>query len=56
MDVNGKMALLEFLAFYYKKTVKEVVDAPQGANAALIREASEKLETVQVCCHLVLLL
>jgi len=47
MDVNGKMALLEFLAFYYKKAVKDVVDAPQGANAALIREASDKLEAVQ---------
>jgi len=47
MDVNGKMALLEFLGFYYSKTVKELVDAPQGANAAVIREATEKLETVQ---------
>jgi len=47
MDMNGKVALLEFLAFFYGKTVKEVVDAPQGANAAVIREASEKLETVQ---------
>eukprot|EP00026_Physarum_polycephalum_P013462 Phypoly_transcript_13866.p1 GENE.Phypoly_transcript_13866~~Phypoly_transcript_13866.p1 ORF type:complete len:207 (+),score=48.78 Phypoly_transcript_13866:303-923(+) len=47
MDVNGKVGLLEFLAFYYHKTVKQVVEAPQGQNAALIREASDKLETVQ---------
>jgi len=47
MDVNGKMALLEFLAFYYGKTVKDVIDAPQGANAGEIAKATEKLETVQ---------
>jgi len=47
MDVNGKMGLLEFLAFYYHKTVKQVVEAPQGQNAAQIREASDKLEAVQ---------
>jgi hypothetical protein len=28
--------------------VKQVVEAPQGQNAALIREASDKLEAVQV--------
>jgi len=44
---NGKMALLEFLAFQFGKTVKEVVEAPQGQNAALIREAATKLDTVQ---------
>lgn len=47
LDETGKMALLEFLAFYYGKTLKEVVTAPQGANAALIQEAATKLETVQ---------
>jgi len=47
MDSNGKMALLEFLAFYYGKTPRQVVEAPQGQNAAKIREAADKLETVQ---------
>jgi len=47
MDVNGKVGLLEFLAFHYDKSIKEVVEAPQGQNAAVIREATEKLETVQ---------
>jgi len=47
LDETGKMALLEFLAFHYGKTLKEVVTAPQGANAALIREAADKLERVQ---------
>jgi len=47
MDKNGKMGLLEFLAFYFGKTVKQVLDAPQGQNAAEVRQASEKLEAVQ---------
>jgi len=47
MDKNGKMGLLEFIAFYYGKTVKQVVDAPQGQNAAEVREASDKLQIVQ---------
>lgn len=47
MDANGKMGLLEFLAFYFGKTAKEVVEAPQGQNAAQIKQAGEKLETVQ---------
>lgn len=48
LDANGKMALLEFLAFYFGKTVRQVVEAPQGQNAAEIQKASEKLEAVQV--------
>jgi len=47
LDVNGKMALLEFLAFKYGKTVKQVVDAPQGQNAAEVAEAAKKLEALQ---------
>jgi len=47
LDVNGKMALLEFLAFQYKKTVKQVVDAPQGQNAAEVADAAKKFETLQ---------
>jgi len=47
MDVNGKMGLLEFLAFYFGKTVKHVVEAPQGQNAAQIRQVSDKLQTLQ---------
>jgi len=47
LDVNGKMALLEFLAFQYNKTVKQVVDAPQGQNAAEVADAAKKFETLQ---------
>jgi len=47
MDKNGQMGLLEFLAFYFNKTAKQVVEAPQGQNAAEIRQASEKLQAVQ---------
>jgi len=46
-DGTGKMALLEFLAFYYGKPIKQVVDAPQGQNSAQINEASNKLEALQ---------
>ena len=28
-DANGKMALLEYLAFKYSKSVQQVIDAPQ---------------------------
>lgn len=34
LDVNGKMGLLEYLAFKYDKTVKQILDAPQGDNTA----------------------
>jgi len=47
MDKNGRIGLLEFLAFFFEKSVKQVVDAPQGANAAEVRAASEKFEAVQ---------
>jgi len=47
LDKNGKMGLLEFLAFYFGKTVKQVVDAPQGQNAKEVQAASDKLDAVQ---------
>jgi len=47
MDCNGRMALLEYLAFKYSKSVKEVIDAPQGGNQKEIDEAAEKLQAVQ---------
>lgn len=34
LDANGKMALLEYLAFKYNKTVQQVIDSPQGDNSA----------------------
>jgi len=48
LDMNGKMALLEYLLFKYGNTVQECVDAPQGsADPAELRKAQEKLQAVQ---------
>jgi len=47
LDCNGKMALLEYFCFKYGKTVRQVIDAPQGENAEEIKEATEKLQKVQ---------
>jgi myosin heavy subunit len=47
LDVNGKMGLLEYLTFKYNKTIKEVVEAPQGDNQEEIEEAQQKLQAVQ---------
>lgn len=47
LDVNGKMALLEYLCFKYNKTVKQCVEAPQGGNEELIAAAQAKLTQVQ---------
>jgi len=48
VDNNGKMALLEYLAFKYSKSIKSIVDAPQGtADPKELREAEEKLRAVQ---------
>jgi len=47
LDANGKMALLEYLLFRYKKSVRACINSPQGDNAAEIQEASDKLQAVQ---------
>lgn len=47
LDVNGKMALLEYLCSKYNKTVKQCVEAPQGGNEELIAAAQAKLTQVQ---------
>jgi len=47
LDANGKMALLEYLCFKYKKTVPQVIDSPQGDNQEEIDEAQAKLQAVQ---------
>jgi len=48
LDCNGKMALLEYLCFKYSKSVKDIVDAPQGdADPNELREAQSRLEAVQ---------
>jgi len=47
LDCNGKMALLEYLAFRYGKGVKDIVDAPQGENPEELKKATQKLQAVQ---------
>jgi len=47
LDCDGKMALLEYLTFRYKKNIKEVVNAPQGGNQKEVNEAADKLQAVQ---------
>jgi len=44
-DFNKRMALIEFLLFRYKQTVKELLARPQGTNEDLIK-AQEALRTV----------
>ena len=46
MDLNGKMALLEYMAFKYSKSVPSVVASPQGSNPLEIKKAGEKLDQV----------
>ena len=46
VDNNGKMSLIEYLIFKYKKTVSETNSAPQGDNAAAIKVAQQKVDAV----------
>jgi len=46
LDANGKMALLEYLAFKYNKSIAQVVFSPQGDNQDEVKEAQRKLEEV----------
>jgi DNA repair exonuclease SbcCD ATPase subunit len=47
LDCNGKMALLEYLCFKYNKTIKQIINAPQGENPEEVKKAAEKLNLVQ---------
>jgi len=54
IDFNQRMALIEYLIFKHKKTVKQVCDAPQGGETKeleraqqLVAEAEKALELVQ---------
>jgi len=45
LDFNKRMALIEYLLFRYNKTVRQVVNSPQGGgNQAKIDEAQRKVE------------
>jgi hypothetical protein len=43
---SGKMSLLEYLTWKYKKGIDEVAVLPQGDNAAAIAAAQKRLDAV----------
>jgi len=45
-DSNGKMSLIEYLAWKYQKGVKETAESPQGDNTEAIKRAQEAVERV----------
>eukprot|EP01119_Soliformovum_irregulare_P014295 TRINITY_DN390_c0_g2_i1.p1 TRINITY_DN390_c0_g2~~TRINITY_DN390_c0_g2_i1.p1 ORF type:complete len:382 (+),score=154.82 TRINITY_DN390_c0_g2_i1:502-1647(+) len=47
LDVNGRMALIEYLLFKYNKGVEATVNAPQGDNREELAEAEAKVAAVQ---------
>eukprot|EP01108_Squamamoeba_japonica_P007849 TRINITY_DN680_c0_g1_i6.p2 TRINITY_DN680_c0_g1~~TRINITY_DN680_c0_g1_i6.p2 ORF type:complete len:439 (-),score=220.63 TRINITY_DN680_c0_g1_i6:34-1350(-) len=47
-DNNGKMALLEYCLWKYKKTPAQIETAPQGDNKALIAELQQRMDALQV--------
>jgi len=47
LDVNGRMALIEYLLFRYNKSVEATVNAPQGDNREALAEAEQKVAAVQ---------
>jgi hypothetical protein len=52
LDANGKMALLEYLAYKYSKTVEAVVDSPQGDNSGEVGGCVLLLPLLQLCARM----
>eukprot|EP01136_Pigoraptor_vietnamica_P005187 Opistho-1_new@36447 len=46
LDFNKRMALIEYLLFKYKQSIKELLSRPQGMNEELMK-AQQALEAVQ---------
>jgi DNA repair exonuclease SbcCD ATPase subunit len=44
---DGKMSLIEYLLWKFKKSTKAVVDAPQGSNVDALKKAQAQLDAVQ---------
>jgi len=47
VDFNKRMSLTEFLAYHFKKSIQEVIDAPQGDNQEEIEAAQAAVEAAQ---------
>jgi hypothetical protein len=46
VDNDGRMSLIEYCTWKYKKSIKSVEDAPQGSNVEAIEKAQKKMEEV----------
>ena len=47
VDFNKKMSMTEFLGYTYKKTIQQIIDAPQGNNQELIDAAQQQVDAAQ---------
>jgi len=47
VDFNKRMSLTEFLAYHFKKSIQEVIDAPQGDNQEEIEAAQAAVNAAQ---------
>jgi len=47
VDFNKRMSLIEYLAYHFKKSIQEVIDAPQGDNQEEIEAAQAAVEAAQ---------
>ena len=47
VDFNKRMSLIEFLSYRFKKTIQEVIDAPQGGNQEEINNAQAAVHAAQ---------
>ena len=47
VDFNKRMSLIEFLAYRFKKTIQQVIDAPQGGNQEEINKAQAAVDAAQ---------
>jgi len=47
VDFNKRMSLTEYLAYHFKKSIQEVIDAPQGDNQEEIEIAQAAVDAAQ---------
>jgi len=47
VDFNKRMSLIEFLSYHFKKSIQDVIDAPQGDNQEEIEAAQAAVEAAQ---------
>jgi len=47
VDFNKRMSLTEYLAYHFKKSIQDVIDAPQGDNQEEIEAAQAAVDAAQ---------